>query len=213
MLLWNRKSFLHRIVIGNEKGIYFENPKCKTSWLSPGETSTLNGMAISFWKKTMFSIWWDQKETVYYELLKPEETDNWDRRGQQVINFNIYCPNNEQNRTKCTNDWYCSKTTFRSVTIPSFWTPPKRRNRICYDTCHICQTWLLPLITCFDLWRIVYLEYTLLISKTWEIDWINGFCLRTCRFTIAYSCILREMTKLCNLQRTILSIKHFSYFI
>ncbi|KAL6256735.1 hypothetical protein P5V15_011667 [Pogonomyrmex californicus] len=32
-----RKSFLYRIVTGDEKWIYFENPKRKKSWLSPGE--------------------------------------------------------------------------------------------------------------------------------------------------------------------------------
>jgi len=40
MLLAKRKSFLHRIVTGDEKWIYFENPKCKRSWVTPGEPST-----------------------------------------------------------------------------------------------------------------------------------------------------------------------------
>lgn len=29
---YRRKSFLHRIVTGDEKWIFFENPKCKKSW-------------------------------------------------------------------------------------------------------------------------------------------------------------------------------------
>jgi len=36
---YKRKSFLHRIVTG-EKWIYFENPKRKRSWVTPGETLT-----------------------------------------------------------------------------------------------------------------------------------------------------------------------------
>jgi len=30
-----RKSFLHRIVTGDEKWIYFQNPKRKKSWVDP----------------------------------------------------------------------------------------------------------------------------------------------------------------------------------
>jgi len=37
---YKRKSFLHRIVTGDEKWIYFENPKRKISWITPGESST-----------------------------------------------------------------------------------------------------------------------------------------------------------------------------
>jgi len=32
-----RKSFLHRIMTGDEKWIYFENPKRKRSWVTPGK--------------------------------------------------------------------------------------------------------------------------------------------------------------------------------
>jgi len=35
-----RKSFLHRIVIGDEKWIYFQNPKRKKSWVDPAQPST-----------------------------------------------------------------------------------------------------------------------------------------------------------------------------
>lgn len=30
-----RKSFMHLIIIGDEKWVYFKNAKCKKSWLSP----------------------------------------------------------------------------------------------------------------------------------------------------------------------------------
>ena len=32
---YKRKSFLHRIVTGDEKWIHFENPKRKRSWVAP----------------------------------------------------------------------------------------------------------------------------------------------------------------------------------
>jgi len=34
---YKRKSFFHRIVTGDEKWIYFENPKRKRSWITSGE--------------------------------------------------------------------------------------------------------------------------------------------------------------------------------
>ena len=37
---YKRKSFLHRIVTGDEKWIYFENLKCKRLWVTPDELST-----------------------------------------------------------------------------------------------------------------------------------------------------------------------------
>jgi len=32
-----RKSFLHRILTGDEKWIYFQNPKCKKSWVDSAQ--------------------------------------------------------------------------------------------------------------------------------------------------------------------------------
>lgn len=85
---YHRKSFLHRIVTGDEKWIFFENPNCKKSWVSPGQPSTSTAKPNRFGKKRMLCVWWDQKGVVYYELLKPGETVNADRYRQQIINLN-----------------------------------------------------------------------------------------------------------------------------
>lgn len=81
----NRKSFLHRIITGDEKWIFFANPKRKKSWVSPGEPSTSSAKPDRFGKKTMLCVWWDQKGVVYYELLRPGETVNTQRYQQQII--------------------------------------------------------------------------------------------------------------------------------
>jgi len=60
---YKRKSFLHRIVIGDEKWIYFENPKRKRSWVTPGEPSTAR--PNHYGRKTMLCVWWDQKGVIY----------------------------------------------------------------------------------------------------------------------------------------------------
>ena len=83
-----RKSFLHRIVTGDEKWIYFENPKRKKSWVDPGQPSTSSSRPDRFGRKTMLCVWWDQQGVVYYELLKPGETVNAYRYHQQLIKLN-----------------------------------------------------------------------------------------------------------------------------
>jgi len=73
LVRYKRKSFLHRIVTGDEKWIYFENPKRKRSGNSR-RTSTAR--PNRYGRKTMLCVWWDQKDVIYYELLKPGETGN-----------------------------------------------------------------------------------------------------------------------------------------
>ena len=69
-----RKGFLHRIVTGDEKWIYFENPKRQKCWVTPGTPAKSYPKPNRFGKKAMLCVFWDQKGLVYYELLKPGET-------------------------------------------------------------------------------------------------------------------------------------------
>jgi len=48
-----RKSFLHRIVTGDEKWIYFENPKHKKSWVDLGQPSTSTAKPNRFRKNAL----------------------------------------------------------------------------------------------------------------------------------------------------------------
>jgi len=63
--LYERKSFLYRIVTKDEKWIFLENPKLKKSWVDPDQPSTSTAR--------------DQEGVIYYELFKPSETINVDR--------------------------------------------------------------------------------------------------------------------------------------
>ena len=85
---YKRKSFLHRIVTGDEKWIYFENPKRKRSRVAPGEPPTSTTRPNRYERRTMLCVWWDQKGEIYYELLKPGETVNTERYRQQMIDLN-----------------------------------------------------------------------------------------------------------------------------
>lgn len=82
------KSFLHRIITGDEKWVYYDNPKRRKSWVSRGEASTSVPKRNIHGSKIMLCIWWDQKGVLYYELLKPSETITGDRYRQQLIKLN-----------------------------------------------------------------------------------------------------------------------------
>jgi len=74
-----------RIETGDEKWIYFQNPKRKKSWIDPAQPSIASLRPNRFGRKTMLCVWWDQEGVIYYELLKPGETVNAHHYHQQLI--------------------------------------------------------------------------------------------------------------------------------
>ncbi|GFW82751.1 mariner Mos1 transposase [Trichonephila clavipes] len=83
-----RKSYLHFIVTGDEKWIYFENPKCNRSYVDPGQPSKSTARPNRFGRKTMVPPDPRKYTAIYYELLKPGETVNTDRYKQELLNLN-----------------------------------------------------------------------------------------------------------------------------
>jgi len=71
-----------------KNGFFFENAKRKKSWVDPGASSTSTARSNSFGRKTMLCVWWNQKDVIYYELLKPGKTVNTKRYQQQLIDLN-----------------------------------------------------------------------------------------------------------------------------
>jgi len=80
-----KKSFLWKIVTGDEKWLYYDNPVNKKQWLSPGQAAEFAPMPDIHRKKVMLSVWWDQKGIIYYELLEPKQTVTADLYSQQLI--------------------------------------------------------------------------------------------------------------------------------
>jgi [histone H3]-lysine36 N-dimethyltransferase SETMAR len=80
-----RKGFLHRIITGDEKWIYYDNPKRLKAWVKPGEPGPSTPKRNIHGSKVMLCIWWDQKGVIYYELLQPSETITGDRYRTQLM--------------------------------------------------------------------------------------------------------------------------------
>lgn len=82
---YKRKSFLHRIVTGDEKWIHYDNPKRKKSYVKPGQPAKSTPKPNIHDAKVMLCIWWDQKGVLYYELLKSGQTITGDLYRRQLI--------------------------------------------------------------------------------------------------------------------------------
>ena len=87
-----RKAFLNKIVTGDEKWIYYDNPKRKKAWVDPGQPTPMipkrNIHGKKAKKKALLCIWWDSKGVVYFELFKPGQTFTADSYQQQMLKVN-----------------------------------------------------------------------------------------------------------------------------
>jgi len=85
--LWakiQKKSFLWKIVTGDEKWIFFHNPHNEKQWLSPGQASVHTPLRNIHGSKVMLCVWWDMKGLLYYELLEEKQTVNAALYSQQL---------------------------------------------------------------------------------------------------------------------------------
>ena len=84
---YKRKSFLWKIVTGDEKWLYYDNPVNKKQWLDPDQAPLLCPKPELHRKKVMLCVWWDIKGVVYYELLEPTKTVNANLYSKQLVSL------------------------------------------------------------------------------------------------------------------------------
>lgn len=82
-----KKDFLWKIVTGDEKWLYYDNPVNKKQWLDRDQAPLLCPKPELHRKKVMLCVWWDIKGVVYYELLEPNKTINADLYSKQLVNL------------------------------------------------------------------------------------------------------------------------------
>jgi len=80
---FRKKDVLHKIITGDEKWIFYDNPKRRKSWIDPNQSSSSTPKPNIHAKKVLLCIWWDWKGVLYYELLQPGEIITADRYQQQ----------------------------------------------------------------------------------------------------------------------------------
>ena len=149
LFVGQKKSFFHRIITGDEKWIYFENPKLKKSWVYPAQPSTSSARPNRFGRKTMICVWWDQQGIVYYERLKPGETINVNRYHQQLIKLHRALCEKDRIINKDMTSWFFSTTTHQHTHLQWSKTTWRHSTGRCYPMPLIHQTWSLPTTTCF----------------------------------------------------------------
>ena len=78
-----------KIVTGDEKWLYYENPVNKKQWLSPCKAPFAIPKPGVHRKKIMLCVWWDQKGIIYYELLEPKQTVTANLYSQQLMRLSL----------------------------------------------------------------------------------------------------------------------------
>jgi [histone H3]-lysine36 N-dimethyltransferase SETMAR len=66
---YHRKSFLPRIITGDEKWVFHVNFRRKRQWVGPGERPSPDPRPDLHRKKLMLCVWWDMEGIIYWELL------------------------------------------------------------------------------------------------------------------------------------------------
>ena len=71
---YNRKSFLPRLITGDEKWVFHINFRRKRQWVGPAETPFPDSKLDPHRKKLMLCVWWDLEGVIYWELLDSKTT-------------------------------------------------------------------------------------------------------------------------------------------
>jgi len=141
---YKKKQFLYQIITGDEKWIYYDNPKRKRSWVDLDQPSKSIPKRNIHGSKVLLCIWWDMKGIVHYELLKPNETITAERY-KQPINWFKSCIKSETSNyssKKAQSDivaWQCStarcKSSSRNVINIKMGSPTTSRVfiRLCFS--------------------------------------------------------------------------------
>lgn len=153
---YKKKSFLRRIVIGNEKWIYYDNPKLK-KYGKPVKSTPKRNIHVN---KVM--LWWDQKGILYYERLPSGENVKRPLYRTQLNHLKRSLKEKRQTRQESVIFHHENAGHMQRFQSKTIWIIVDRK--FC-PTRLIVRTWRCPTITCFDRCRTLLLEYAALQSR------------------------------------------------
>lgn len=78
--LHNTEAFFDRLITGDEKWVFYDNPKRKRQWLSPNKPPRRRAKSALHPKKVLLCV----RGAVYFEVLKPRQTVNADLYCEQL---------------------------------------------------------------------------------------------------------------------------------
>ncbi|GFW83642.1 mariner Mos1 transposase [Trichonephila clavipes] len=111
---YKRKSYLHRIVTGDEKWIYFENQKSNRSCVDPGQPSKSTNDYVNIQN---CHIWSEANPQVYVKTpLHPEKLTVWCALWAGGINGPYFFKNDEGHNVTVNGDRYRAMIT--NIFIP-----------------------------------------------------------------------------------------------
>lgn len=79
-----KKSFLWRIVTGDETWVLYDNPDNKKQWIAKHQSPAMVPKRNIHSKKQMLCVWWDMKGILHHELLNPRQTITADLYQEQL---------------------------------------------------------------------------------------------------------------------------------
>ena len=97
---YERKSFLPRIVTGDEKWVLSVNTRRKRQWVGPGEKPEPVPKPEFHQMKFMLSVFWDMEGVLFWELLDRRKTINAIKYSEQLGKLNDSLHEKRPSKTK-----------------------------------------------------------------------------------------------------------------
>lgn len=96
----SKKSFLTKIITGDESWLFYANIVKKRQLLKPGESGKIRAKPEPYRKKLMLCVFWDMKGVIYWELLSGQKTLNKEEYCRQLHALAQVLPEHRPEKTK-----------------------------------------------------------------------------------------------------------------
>lgn len=171
---------------------WFISSKRRKSWVDPGQSSTSTLKRNFHGRKTLFCIWWNQENVLYYEPLRSKEIVIADRYQQQLrwfgdelIQKRPFVANSRRKVILLHDNACCEKRKAE--------TSRADRARESFRIQRTPQTWRCRIIISSDRCNTHLQTRTSTVTEKFKNWWMNGSSRETPRFIfVGLSCCWRD---------------------